>query len=288
MSYEPSAMNEDHLQELLTNVWQETGYDFREYRHATIERRIAKRIILLGARDLADYRRILGKRPDEYRHLVSDLTIKVSRFFRNPYVFEAIDLLVWPDLLKAREQSKHLRIWSAGCAYGEETYSLAISVLDHIRRKKKPPKDYDITIMGTDIDEEALARARAGRYNASAVAEVKKRVLDAYFMYDPLTATYCVITEARDLVTFAEHDILAPAIISPPCGIITNYDLILCRNLLIYLSYSMQEKVLSRLLRVLNPGGYLILGKSEAVPPQIANGVQVYDKRANIYQKAKG
>lgn len=281
-------MNEDHLQEFLNEVWQETGYDFREYRHATIERRIAKRIILLGAGDLANYRRILGQRPDEYRHLVSDLTIKVSRFFRNPYVFEAIDLLVWPDLLKVREQSKHLRIWSVGCAHGEETYSLAISVLDHIRRKKKPPKEYDITIMGTDIDEEVLARARAGIYGVSAVAEVKKRLLDAYFTYDPLTATYCVIPEARHLVTFAVHDILAPAIISPPCGVVTNYDLILCRNLLIYLSYSLQEKVLSRLLQALNPGGYLILGKSEAVPPQMANGLQVYDKQANIFQKMKG
>lgn len=288
MSYEPSAMNEEHLQEFLSEVRQKTGYDFRGYRLTTIERRIAKRITLAGARDLADYRRILGKRPDEYRRLLSDLTIKVSRFFRNPYVFEAIDLLVWPDLLKAREQSKHLRIWSAGCAYGEETYSLAISILDHIRRKKKPPKDYDITIMGTDIDEEALARAKAGIYGVSAVAEVKKRLLDAYFIYDPLTATYCVIPEARDLVTFAEHDILAPAIISPPCGIITNYDLILCRNLLIYLSSSLQEKVLSKLLRVLNPGGYLILGKSEALPPQMANGVQVCEKRANIFQKVKG
>jgi len=134
--------NKDQLQELLTNIWQKTGYDFRGYRRATIERRITRRITLAGAKDLADYRRILGKRPDEYRHLVSDLTIKVSRFFRNPYVFEAINFLVWPDLLKAREQSKHLRIWSAGCAYGEETYSLTISILDHIRRKKKPPKDY--------------------------------------------------------------------------------------------------------------------------------------------------
>ena len=142
--------------------------------------------------------------------------------------------------------------------------------------------------MGTDIDEDALARAKAGRYGVSAVAEVKKRLLDAYFTYDPITATYCVIPEARDLVAFVEHDILTPAIISPPCGIVTNYDLILCRNLLIYLSYNLQEKVLSRLLRVLNPGGYLILGKSEAVPPQMADDVRVYDKQANIYQKAKG
>ncbi|MEW6326759.1 MAG: protein-glutamate O-methyltransferase CheR [Thermodesulfobacteriota bacterium] len=354
MSYELSAMNEDHLQELLTNVWQKTGYDFREYRRQTIERRIARRIALLNVTDIPAYRALLERNPEEYWHLIGELTIKVSRLFRNPYVFEFMDQAIWPELLRPPGADKHLRIWSAGCAYGEETYSLAISILDHMERKKIPLKGYEITIIGTDIDEEALMLARAGQYDSTSVGEVKKRLLDRYFYYEsnppipPLTkggkegllkggasakflfgkgghplyppsekgspyipplgkgspyipplgkgdtggfsgetGYYTVVTRVKEMITFAVHDLTSPTIMSPPPGVVTNYDLIFCRNLLIYFAPALQERVLFKLLRVLNPGGYLILGESETLPPQMADSLQVFDKRANIYQKVK-
>ncbi|MDI6791030.1 MAG: protein-glutamate O-methyltransferase CheR [Thermodesulfobacteriota bacterium] len=279
-------MNKDHLQELLTNVWQKTGYDFREYRRQTIERRIAKRMALLNVADLPAYREILDRDPEEYWYLISELTIKVSRLFRNPYVFEFMDQAIWPELLRPPGADKHLRLWSAGCAYGEETYSLAISILDHMERKKIPLKDYEITIIGTDIDEEALMLARAGQYGPDTVGEVKKRLLDRYFDYK--NGYYNIMPVVRKMVTFAVHDLTSPTIMSPPSGVITNYDLISCRNLLIYFAPALQERVLSKLLRVLNPGGYLVLGESEALPPQLSDCLRVFDKRANIYQKMKG
>ncbi len=277
-------MSGQALETLLRKVVEETGYDFSQYRHGTIRRRVFKRLLATGAADLDAYLRLLDRCPGEYRMLVRELTIKVSRFFRNPYVFELMEKIVLPEILekKKREDEPAIRVWSAGCAHGEEAYSIAMLLVEYLRKKKKRPSDYFISIFATDIDDDALAKARRASYEDEALYEVKKLYLDRYFVYN---GRYSVTGEIRDLVVFCQHDLTSTRQIAPPAGVVHNYDLILCRNVLIYFSLSLQRRVMFNLLRSLNPGGFLVLGEAESVLKEFEPLLSLVDARARIYKK---
>lgn len=275
-------LGRDSIQEILLQVLEATGYDFREYRSGTIGRRIAKRMALVQIREVGAYIDLLRSDQAECLRLVSELTIKVSHFFRDPYLFEFMNQALWP-LLFEDGRNRHIRIWSIGCARGEETYSIAISVLDYMERKKLPSRDYTITIIGTDIDREALQSAESARYNEQAVGEVRKRLLDKYFIFEK--GRYSPTPIVKDMVTFSAHDLSSPHTISPPSGVFTNYDLIFCRNVLIYFVPALQEKVLRKILLGLNNQGFIVLGESEALPPHAVGHLCLFDKHGNVYRK---
>ena len=231
------------------------GIDITRYKDRCLLRRIAVRQRASGAADLRAYLKLVKRNPVERAALVKALTIHVSQFFRNPTTFHALQHDVLPAILaeKDRTGGRALRLWSAGCACGEEAYSLALllreAAQDALGR-------YSTTIYGTDIEPECLRAAREGRYSAGSLKSVPARWRQRYFV--AAGAQYTVGPELRGLVNFKRHNILD----APPFGRI---DLVVFRNVLIYMADSLQEQVLRGIHGALNSGGYLVLGKVEGL-----------------------
>jgi chemotaxis methyl-accepting protein methylase len=268
-------MNDIHG--LLEYVREQRAIDFKAYRPNTMMRRLALRLSATGMPDFPSYLAYIKKQPGELDSLIDTLTIKVSSFFRDPLVFEMLRDIVLPELFDTFK-GVDLRIWCAGCARGEEAYSIAILVKEFLGKEKPVPR---VFIIGTDIDREALEHARQGVYQADSLSEVRKGFLDRYFV--PEDGFYRLRDEVRSLVTFARHDISTA--MTPKEGIFSDYHLVLCRNVLIYFNKGLSEKVMSALSGFIPPGGYLALGEAESVPPrldkvfsEVMRGVKIFKK----------
>lgn len=229
-----------------------TGVDFSTYKQSTVKRRLARRMALGKLPSLTHYLRHLHSHPDEASEMAEDLLIHVTKFFRDPAVFAALKRTALPRLMRDRGQHEPLRIWVAGCATGEEVYSLAISVLTYLEGKTIRPV---VQIFGTDISELAIAKARAGIYPAKIRADVPAEILRKYFM--KVDGGYQVTRHVRSLCAFARHDMT----LDPP---FSRLDLISCRNVFIYHTAEAQQRALSMFHYALLPSGVLILGSSES------------------------
>jgi chemotaxis protein methyltransferase CheR len=251
------------------------GIDLKRYKDGCVLRRIAVRQRAAGAADLRGYLKLVSRDPIERAQLVKALTIHVSQFLRNPSTFRAIQKEVLPAILteKGRTGSRALRLWSAGCACGEEAYSLALllweTAQDTLGR-------YSATIYGTDIELECLRAARDGRYPAASLKSLPAHWRQRYF--SPAGVQYAVGPKLRSLVHFKRHSVLDPA----PFGRI---DLVVFRNVLIYMTDALQEQVLLSLHGALNPGGYLVLGKVEGVPGRAKDLFEPVNVPERIYRK---
>jgi two-component system CheB/CheR fusion protein len=240
-----------------------TGLDFSTYKQSTVTRRLARRMALGKFVSVESYVRHLANHPREAADLAEDLLIHVTKFFRDPAMFAALKRTALPRLLREREGDAPLRIWVAGCATGEEVYSLAISVLSYLegveaRRSAREPnkaKRPAIQVFGSDISELAIAKARSAIYPAKIRSDVPAAVLRKYFI--KVDAGYQVTRQVRALCAFARHDIT----LDPP---FSRLDLISCRNVLIYHTAEVQQRVLSMFHYALLPKGVLILGSSES------------------------
>lgn len=269
---------DDSLPALLAYVRQRRAVDFSAYRSGTVRRRLALRLAATGCSDYAAYLQTLKADPAELAALLDALTIKVSAFFRNPLVFEVLRERALPELLEA-SRGRTLRVWCAGCARGEEPYSVAI-LLRELRKEKSAAPPF---ILATDIDREALAEARAGRYPAEALAEVKKVYLDRYFT--PEKERFRLNEAVRSMVVFAEHDLACGS--APREGLFSDYQLILCRNVLIYFDLDLQVRVLRGLAERLTPGGYLLLGEAETLLPPTAGEFAEILPGTKIFRKER-
>lgn len=231
------------------------GIDLTGYKDRCLLRRIAVRQRASGAADLRAYLKLVKRNPSERAELVKALTIHVSQFFRNPTTFQALQHEVLPAILaeKDRTGGRALRLWSAGCACGEEAYSLALLLRE---TAEDTLERYSTTIYGTDIEPECLRAAREGRYPAGSLKSVPARWRQRYFV--PAGPQYGVGPELRSLVHFKRHNILDPV----PFGRI---DLVVFRNVLIYMADALQEQVLLGIHGALSAGGYLVLGKVEGL-----------------------
>jgi len=247
---------------------------------------LARRIELLlgpaGCADFRAYRNYLTKRPEELDRLVGAITISVSQFFRNPLDFE---LLAGPILrllisAKAGQSQPSLRVWSAGCARGEEPYSVAI-LIEELARKDK--LRFRCHIFATDIDARVLADAANALYDAAAVENVKYRQLSAFFT--PEDGGFRLRPEIRNLVSFSRYDMLAPTSRVPPDSVFGDFDIVLCRNLLIYFNLDYQEMIFTKLCDAISPGGYLVLGEAEAPPPRYRATLRRVAEFSSVYQK---
>lgn len=251
------------------------GIDITRYKDRCLLRRIAVRQRASGAATLQAYLKLVRRDPVEREQLVKTLTIHVSQFFRNPSTFQALQHEVLPAILAEKERtgSRALRLWSAGCACGEEAYSLAL-----LLRETTPGAlgRYATTIYGTDIEPECLRVAREGRYPAASLRSVPAHWRQRYFA--PAGPRYAVGPELRDLVHFKRHNILDPA----PFGRI---DLVIFRNVLIYMADSLQEQVLIGFHGALNAGGYLILGKVEGLAGSAKDLFAPVNVPERIYRK---
>ncbi len=261
------------LNEIATILTTQEDFDIKQYKPTTIQRRIARRMGLFGIKSHNDYIAHVRQDTKERRQLIKDLLINVTDFFRDPDAFYALESKVLPELVRKLDDDDDLRVWVAGCATGEEVYSLSIFLLEEIRAQKKQNQ---IRVFATDIDEEAIAVARKGVYSSSIVAEVPSNYLDQYF--NKLTNEhYQIQRQVRDLVSFANQNVVN----DPP---FSQMHLISCRNLLIYLKKDVQQDVLNAFHFALKPDGHLFLGSAESIGAG-GNKFKVISKKWRIYQK---
>jgi two-component system CheB/CheR fusion protein len=258
-TYMPTHPRADEsLQKLLAQVRDRNGIDFSQYKRPTILRRLQRRMATTGTLDLPDYLRYLEQHPEEYSRLIASFLIHVTEFFRDPELFAALSEQVLPELIAHAEEQgidHELRVWSAGCATGEEAYSLAMLVAEALGEQLPL---FTVQIFATDVDDEAVAFARRGVYTAAALADVPQELRSRYFTQ--LDGGYEVTPQLRSLVIFGQHDLgqRAP---------FPHIDLVLCRNVLIYFTAELQQRALQLFAFALRDGGYLALGKAETVKP---------------------
>jgi chemotaxis methyl-accepting protein methylase len=267
----------DNLHALLEYVRELRAIDFNAYRPGTIRRRLHLRLSATGMPDYASYHKYLMENPGEIDALIDSLTIKVSYFFRNPFVFEALHEFVLPEILDAFKDDT-LRIWCAGCARGEEPYSIAILLKEIIKDEALTPK---IFIIGTDIDRQALKDAGKAIYSAESLSEIKKGYLDRYFSRKD--GLYRLSEEIRSMVTFAYHDVATLS--TPKEGIFSDYHLIFCRNVLIYFEKNTCKNVLNSLSGFISKSGYLALGEAEAMPSELMGEFEEMLHRTKLFRR---
>jgi len=239
--------------DLTAKISRERGFGCASYKDKCLRRRIAVRMRARGVESFAQYARLLDGDPQEYDLLIDALTINVSKFFRNADTFAAIDRLVIPTLWES--PAHELRIWSAGCAAGEEPYSLAILFHRHAGARQ-PELASRLSIIATDIDRQSLTAARAATYTETAFTDTPRDIRQRYFSAAP---PYALIPDIRRLVRFEQRDLLSAA--AP----VSSAQLIICRNVIIYFDRATQERLFESFADALAPGGVLVLGKVESL-----------------------
>ncbi len=243
--------DESALGEVLAHLRASTGHDFSHYKRATVLRRIARRLQVNSLESIPRYLAFLRQHPAEARALLADLLIGVIHFFRDRESFAALEANI-PQLFAGKKRDEQIRVWVAGCATGEEAYSIAILLCEHASRLESPPS---IQVFASDIDDEAIQNAREGLYPSTIEEDVSPTRLRQFFDVDH--GRYRVRKEIREKVLFASHNLLKDAPFS-------RLDLISCRNLLIYLKSAAQDEVFNIFHFALRSGGLLFVGSSEA------------------------
>lgn len=271
-----------HLDRVLERVHEVTGIDLAGYRRPLLERRLAARMRKLGLSDPEAYLLRLEIHPTECDRFVDTVGINVSSFFRDPLVFEIIQRRILPDILerRRRKSSNDLRIWSAGCGRGEEAYSIAILVQMAL---KGDVTNWAPLIFSTDIDEDALSAATAAVYPRTSFETTKLGILDEYFI--PNGTEFEVRPFIKKMVRLSRHDLTSQTAAVPAESVFGTFDLTLCRNVLIYFSRATQARVLDNLYSSVARGGYLVLGESESLGPEIGSRMETVDKDCRLYRK---
>jgi two-component system CheB/CheR fusion protein len=248
-----------------------TGHDFAQYKKSTLGRRIERRMTQQGIDDIATYERFLKEHPPEVQTLFREMLINVNSFFRDAAVFDTLKREVLPAMLAQRGEHEALRVWVAGCATGEEAYSVAMLLRELADEQRR---DWQVLIYGTDIDADAIAVARAGLYPPNIVQDVSPERLRRFFVKEE--SGYRVRKEIREMVVFAVQSVIK----DPP---FTRLDLLTCRNLLIYLEPELQERLVPIFHYALRPGGVLCLSPSESIGNH-GELFETLDRRLNIYR----
>ncbi|HLY60551.1 MAG TPA: chemotaxis protein CheB [Terriglobia bacterium] len=269
----PLELEEDgNYRAILNNLRRLFGVDFIHYKQSTIQRRIRRRMALNSVATLREYASYLEADHREAESLYKDMFVNVSGFFREPEAFKRLQRLVFPKLFKKKPGDLPIRVWVPGCSTGEEAYSLGISLLEFMRERAG---SVQIQVFATDISDDAIEKARRGRYLNDVSTEIEPRRLQRWF-----TKTedgYQINKAVRDLVIFAKHD----ATKDPP---FSRLDLVSCRNLLIYLGPELQQKLIPLFHYALKPDGYLFLGVAESVG-SFQNLFNSIDKKYKIFVK---
>jgi two-component system CheB/CheR fusion protein len=241
----------DGLATLIEYLKRNRSCDFGGYKPASLERRIRRRMQSIGVRAYADYVDYLEAHPEEFEILFSTILINVTAFFRDTATWDLLAERLIPEIVRQKDSGEQIRVWSAGCATGEEAYTLAM-----LFAETTGATDYKqrLKIYATDIDEEVLARARLATYDAREVAGVPPKLLSAYF--EESDHAYTFRKDLRRNVIFGRHDLIQDAPIS-------HVDLLVCRNTLMYFDVGTQSRILRRFHSALNDGGILVLGRAE-------------------------
>lgn len=265
---------ESYMTQVFRVLRRVTRVDFSEYKLPTITRRIQRRMVLHKVDRLEDYLALLTRDRDEVAALYKDLLINVTSFFRNPEAFDALKQNVYPAILQARgSSSAPIRIWVPGCSTGEEAYSHAMSLVEFLGEERM---EVPIQIFGTDLSENAIQHARMGIYKENIEADVNPTRLRRFF--NKPDAGYQISKTIRDLCIFSTQNVFN----DPP---FSRIDLVSCRNVMIYLSQSLQKRVIPTFHYALNPMGFLMLGNTEGLLVAGAELFEMVDKKQKIYRK---
>jgi two-component system, chemotaxis family, CheB/CheR fusion protein len=262
------------LEQLLEHLKSTRGFDFTAYKRSTLARRIDKRLATINVGSYTDYVDYLEVHPDEFGQLFNAILINVTTFFRDPETFEYLRNEVVPTLLQNREREEHLRVWSAGCASGEECYSIAILLAEVLGSEQFRQR---VKIYATDIDEEELAMARAGSYSDRQMEDLPEDLRTKYFDRNGNRSVFK--KDFRRNIIFGRHDLLDDAPIS-------RVDLLMCRNTLMYFNHDAQSRIVSRFRFALREGGYLVLGKAEMLL-NFANAFAPSDLKQRIFVRLR-
>jgi two-component system CheB/CheR fusion protein len=238
---------------LLEKLSESYNFDFREYKEASLMRRIRSRMSQVRAPTFEAYAGFLDLHPEEHVHLFNAILINVTGFFRDAEAWTTLGEEVIPRMVAEAAESRTLRIWSAGCSSGEEPYSLAILLAEHLGERAT---EFQIKIYGTDVDEDVLVAARHAFYRTEQLKDVPDRLLERYFIRDG--QLWRVRRDIRKWCIFGAHNLTQ----SPP---LSHIDLLVCRNVLIYFSSALQERILARFHYAVRGGGFLFLGRSESL-----------------------
>ena len=274
-------LNEDQAFSFLKRrILLDRGLDCEQYKENYLKRRIGVRLRATGAKDYLDYVRVLRTDPEEYSRLLDEMTINVTQFFRDEDVFQQLSASVIPELIdeKRVRGGRSLRVWCAGCASGEEPYSVAIlihrALNDEISR-------WNVRVLGSDLDEKSLATARRAVYaeaSPSGVVDVPR-----YFeeVREDGKTRFRVRDEVKRLVKFERQNLLEE-------HTRRHFDIVLCRNVLIYFARDMQATMVRSLAASLRGHGYLVLGKSETLGPHVVGMFRPVFPRERIYRLVAG
>lgn len=266
------------LTRLLDKIHQDRGMDFRGYAKTSLARRISRRMAARQTQSFRAYAELLDRDPDEYGPLFDDLTVTVTRFFRNRTAFVAFERAVKTVMDSGGQQT--LKVWSVGCATGQEPYSIAMCLASLL--EKFPGRDF--RVLATDIDAKALDVARNGVFDAEAVADVPRdwqsRYFDRHPSPEPNQDRPAIIKEIRDRVRFEPHNIVS----DPVFG---EQDMIVCRNVMIYFNLALQMRVAKGFHQALNPRGFLLLGRYEMLIKEARRQFACVDFDARLYRKKR-
>jgi two-component system CheB/CheR fusion protein len=263
------------LMEVIAVLKTQSPVNFELYKEGTLLRRIERRMGLRHVEDPGQYLAFLKEHPEEIAQLHKDLLISVTSFFRDPAAFEDLAETILPDLVRGHPADRPIRAWVAGCATGEEAYSIAMLLIEKVSALRK---DLKLQVFASDIDEEALETARDGRYPDAIEADVSPERLQRFFIREDYT--YRVVPELRETVIFAKQNLLS----DPP---FSRLDLVTCRNVLIYLNPAPQERIISIFHFALVEGGALVLGLSETVGTR-TDMFQPLSRKSRIFRSIGG
>ena len=263
---------EEAFAAILDQLRKTSGVDFHQYKPNTIHRRALRRTVILKLNTLGEYAKYLKEHPDEGPKLYDDVLIPVTSFFRDFEAFEALKAQVYPAIVKDKGNKGTIRMWAPGCSTGEETYSLAMTLLEYLGDKAA---SFQIQIFGTDLNEKGIQKARSGLYRESIAEEISQERMQRFFV--KVEGGYRVNKAVRDMCVFARQNLA----IDPP---FSQMNLVACRNLLIYIQPVLQKKIIPILHYALKPSGFLVLGGSESVAA-FPNLFSTVDKKHRIYAK---
>ncbi|MFP8954602.1 CheR family methyltransferase (plasmid) [Natrialbaceae archaeon A-arb3/5] len=265
---------DDSFDTLLEYMESELGFSTSHYNDSYLDRRITARMRRTGCDDYVEYYDLVTDNVDEQDALLDSLSINVTGFFRNPDVWDGIR-----DVLRTLSESeRRIKIWSAACADGREPYSLSMLVHDDPQIDES-----NVRILATDISHNALDVARSGVYHGSRTTDLGGELgylseYDQYVEHDPDASTYQVAETIKQPVSFERHDLISG---DPKSG----FDLVTCRNLFIYIDTKYKQSMLETIARSLREDGYLVIGKSETIPPALKSTFDAVDNRHRIYQR---
>lgn len=267
--------NEKEFNDLKAIIKKKIGFNCDEYKQAHLKRRLMVRLRANRSRTYKEYAITLLNSYEETLKLKDVLTVNVTELFRNPETFDAFSQIALPVLIYSKGENRIIRVWSAGCSNGEETYSIAIMLLEYLGPMAR---NYDISILGTDIDEDCLEKAISGVYKAKQLEKLSRERVERFFI--KYGDGYGVIDKLRDIVYFKRHDL-----ISGP--MLYGFDIIFCRNVTIYFDRKQQERLYMNFYNSLNEGGYFLMGKTETLVGQAGGLFRPVDLKERIYRKLR-